>query len=607
MYNTKQFKDDLYEICTTHYIKFKLLQDFSLKRIAHNDFLEELENEYAKSQTEIAEILSKLEKINFKIQQNGGQLSKDPIAQVNQLRKEKKLQEAFNLILPILQANRNNKEAVITFGWVMYDYLKLSENNIETYINNITILNDNVSLNYANINNLGNDALNKLKNSILWSFRKVIQKHESYANRILPQILRFCGHDSKFIERRIYTRDESSASRSLIKEIRNQLNDSNYLLFMDTIEFGWFDWIDYEASSFINEKNETIHVRPFAEKVLNFHAKKLISIPSTNLIEQKIHDFILILNSEIPKNPTFEWLSYYKAKLLMKVKRKEEALEELIHFAKTKSKEFWVWDLISELVDDDEKFNCLCAGLLCKTKPEMIVGIQEKIIRLLVKRELFSNAKFELDQLISTRMQKWGKISQPIADLINESWYSNTKSANTRENLKEYAVKAEAILYETLPYSDVFVTYVNHEKGVINFAYVVNNHIKRGYFYMDSINQEQDWKADQTLKVKMLEDKKRTELYKIYAIIPGDEKYIHHFIQTASGYVEKEYSNPFAFVDDVYIPPKLVKEYKIKNLDKIEYTKKRIFNKKRNTWGWTVDKINSNVKDTLLNVENDEY
>lgn len=98
-----------------------------------------------------------------------------------------------------------------------------------------------------------------------------------------------------------------------------------------------------------------------------------------------------------------------------------------------------------------------------------------------------------------------GKISQQIADLKNESWYSNATSAINRENLKEYADKAEEILYQTLPYSDIFVTYVNEQKGVVNFAHLVNNHIKKGYFYMDSLDEQLDWVADQTLKVKMME------------------------------------------------------------------------------------------------------
>lgn len=93
----------------------------------------------------------------------------------------------------------------------------------------------------------------------------------------------------------------------------------------------------------------------------------------------------------------------------MKINRKEEALQILVNFARTRSIDFWVWDLISELVDDDAKFNCLCAALLCKAKQDMIVSLQEKIIPHLVKKELFSNARFELDQLISTRMQKWGR------------------------------------------------------------------------------------------------------------------------------------------------------------------------------------------------------
>lgn len=601
MYTTKNFNDDLYQICTTHYVKFQLLKKYMNNGISRRDFIYELGDEMSKSQFEIADILSKLDNIQLKIQQNGGKLVQDPITKVTRLRKENKLQEAFNIIMPIVQADRDNEEVVVAFGWVMYAYLKESENDIQAYMNNIKLFNDNVSLNFKGNIYLSNDPITNLKNSILWSFRKVIQQDKLYANMLFPQLIRFCGSSSKFIEQRLLINKEPSASRFLIKEIRQQLNDVNYYIFMDMIGFSWFGRLDYEPSSFKNMQDEIITVPPLAEGVLNFHAKKLIAAPSTPSAEQRIYDFLEVLDAEIVKNPSYDWLSYYKAKLLIKVNRKEEALQILVLFARTKSKDFWVWDSISELVDDDEKFNCLCAALLCKTKPDMIVGIQERMIPLLVKRELFSNAKFEVDQLVSTRMQKWGKISQRIADMKNESWYSKATTSGSRENLKEYADRAEEILYQTLPYTNIFVTYVNEQKGVINFAYLDKHHIKKGYFYMDSIDEKQDWDTDQILKVKMLEDKKRADLYKIYAIAPGDETFIQHFIQTAIGYVDKEYSNPFAFVDDVYIPPHLVKKHTIQNFDEVSYIKRRTFNKKKNTWGWIVDKINSVEKDTSLN------
>ncbi|MGG4489725.1 DUF7017 domain-containing protein [Metabacillus idriensis] len=597
MYTTKNYNDDLYRICTTYYVRFKLLQDYAYHRINQNVFVQQLRLNN-KMDSEITEILTELSKLSEKIRSNGGKLDRDPIDEAKKLRKAGKQKEAFKAILPYLQVNQDDEDAVITFGWIMYDFLKKSEGNIDNYIHNLMIFNKNAVIPFES-NFFGGFTTNDLKktlvNSILWSIRRVVMQGELFANRVFPQLLRFCGNEAKFIENRgLFANSGASASRSLIKEIINKLNDPNYLLFMDTIGFDWFDNGDFQKTNHNNEKGENIEFRPLAEVVLHFHAKKLLSVDMFIATEQRINSFIDVLNSQIQKNPSYEWLPYYKAKLLMKVNRNDEALETVTSFARAKSRDFWVWDLISALVSDDEKFNCYCAGLLCKSKPEMIVGLQEKIIPILMEKEMFSNAKFELDEIITTRMKKWGKISQQLEEWKNESWYIEAKSAESRDALKGYADKAEEILYRTLPFTDIFVTYINKYKGVINFAYLGNNRlstIKEGYLYMDSIKEVHHWITDEAFKVRMFEDKKRTNLFKIYNVAQGDETFVSNFIQTGIGYVDKEDTNPFAFVNDAFISPKLVEEHKIQNYDKVKYIKKRRFNKKKKTWGWSVEKI----------------
>ncbi|MFC4801728.1 DUF7017 domain-containing protein [Neobacillus sp. GCM10023253] len=612
MYTTKNFKDDLYQICSKYFVKFNLLQDYAYNRIDRNYFVQQLK--LKKEYSEITEILSKLDKLFEKIARNGGKLDPDPIEEAKQLRKTGKRKEAFIALLPYLQANQDDEDAVITFGWIMYDYLKTSEGNIDNYIHNLVILNNNAVITFDSnpfSSFTANDFKKTLVNSILWSIRRVVMQGEQFANKVFPQLLRFCGNEAKFIENRgFYVNDETSASRLLIKELQTKLNNTNYLKFMDTIGFGWFDKGDYKKTNFTNDKGENVEVRSLAEDVLNFYAKKLLSLDISMATEQRINSFIDVLNTQIQSNPSFEWLPYYKAKLLMKVNRKDEALETVTAFARMKSKDFWVWDLISELVNDEEKFNCLCAGLLCKSKPDMIVGLQEKIIPILVSKKMFSNAKYELDELISTRMKKWGKISQQLEGWKNESWYIEAKSAESRDDLKKYADKAEEILYRTLPFTSIFVTYINKNRGVINFAYLGDSNlspIKAGYFYMDSIKEAHHWIADEALKVRMFEDNKKKDLFKIYKVAPGDETFLSNFVQTGVGHVDKEYINPFAFVDDAFISPKLVEEHKIQNYDKVDYIKKRRFNKNRNEWGWTVEKITSIEKNEQTEYFNEEY
>lgn len=600
MYTTRNLNHDLYQICTSHYVRFRLLQDYIYKRVHYKDFVEQLKE--TKDVQEINRILMELQKIIEKIRLNGGKVDPDPVDVARKLRREQRLQEAFNTIFPYFQKHKDDKDALITFGWVMYDYLKKAEENIEQYVKTLTFFNNHVVLSFDEIyNNIFeiNNSLKLLVDNILWSIRRVVAKGDPYANNVFPQLLRFCGNCAKFIEKR-WLKNERSASRTLIREILNKLNDRNYLQFMDVIGFDWFDRWDFEKSNYVNVKGENIEIKPLAEYVFNFHSKKLLSMNLSLVTEQRINAFIKILDVQIKRHPSFQWLPFYKGKLLAKVNRKEEALEAIISFARTKSKEFWIWDLISELVEDEEKFNCLCAGILCKTKPEMIVGLQEKLIPLLIERKMFSNAKYELDVLISTRLEKWGQISSQLQEWKNQSWYIESTSAGNRDELKEFADKAEKILYRTLPFNNIFVTLINIEKGIMNFAYFdESENIKEGYAYLDSIKVNRQWTAEEVLKVKMLEDPKRPNLFRIFEVAPGNEDFRSEFIQEGVGYVAKENTNPFAFVDDAYISPKLVEKYGIEDFSKISYIKKRKFNKKKNKWGWVIEDIISVEKNEM--------
>lgn len=585
MYTTKQLKDDLYQICKVHYIKMAVLSDYINGRKSTQQFVEILEDDFCKDQQEITLILDKFNQIHETIKRHGGKVVKDPFETATELRKASKLKEAYQIASQALRADPSNEDGTVTFGWIIYDYMKRNEGIPQQYLRIVQSFNEHCQLNFAD-----KDKTDMLKNSFLWSFRRVINENKGFANVLLPEIIRFCQYSGNFIEARciLFGDAKQSAARSLIKDIRSELTDANYFIFMKTIGFDWFDGLDYRESSFVNGQGETVKIRPLVERVLNYHAKKLIASPNSEDLNESIAEFITMLTKEIQNNPSFEWLPYYKAKLLMRVHQHEEALQMATYFGRTRSQAFWVWELLSELVAEDQKLNCLCAALLCKAKPEMLVTIQQKAIALLVKEQQFAQAKYELNQLIAIRQEKWGKVAQSLLDLKKEQWYGETEAATNREALKSYADLAEEILYESLPLRDIFVTFINIEKHTVNFIYVDGASVQRGYFYSDSLVAPVELKVDQPYKAKMLEDRYKEELFKVWAIEQGDPAYIINFIEESQGYVEKADMNHFAFIDDVYIAPKLVELYNLEDGDYIEYVKKRTFNKKRNQWSWSV-------------------
>ncbi|WP_214860739.1 hypothetical protein [Exiguobacterium sp. s161] len=587
MYTTKDYKDDLYQITKTRFVKYKLLLDFTERRVSQNDFIAQLK--LKKEDSEIKQIFDDLRAISEKIRLNGGNLDPDPVEEAKHLRKANKPKEAFIKILPTLMNNPNDDDTLITFGWIMYDFLKISENEIDRYLNNFRILNDNATI---TLNKWSpNDIKRTLVDSILWSIRRVISKDDSYADKVLPEFLRFYRNDSNFIETR-YDPNARSAMRSLIKDMMSHLNDYNYLKFIDTIGFDWFDSIDARETHFQTEDGEEKKIPPLKESVLNHYSKRILKMDIQIVTEQRVNTFLSVLERSIAANTSFVWLPYHQGRLLLKLNRNEEALSVISSFGRTKSNEFWVWNLISELVEEEERFNCLCAGLLCKAKPEMIVGLQEKIIPLLIQREMYSHAKRELDTLIKSQQANRKSVSPKLEGWKKENWYKETENVDTREQLADYAQKAKDILYRTLPLTDIFVTSVNEEKSIVNFNFLLNNKsVKSGYFHSDSIEGNHNWKGDEIFKAKLFKHHSRPNYYLIHEVTQGDEDFRSNFIQSDIGYIEKNNENAFAFVNDVFISPILVDKHNLEDEDLIKFIKKMRFNKKKNTWGWSVDEI----------------
>lgn len=591
MYTQKNFNDDLLKICQSHFVKFKLLQDFANERISQDDFENQISSR--KNEDEINEVLNEVNKLQQKIKQNGGRFDEDPISAAKGLRKSGKIQEAFKKIVPYIQQNKNDEDANLTFGWIMYDYLKSSEQDSGSYANCLKKLNDLVQFDFRQNNNV-----NILLNALLWSIRRVAMQGELPANRIFEQFKRFVGNSPSFIEKRgtgvLTNNNELSPSRALIGELRKKLNDSNYFLMIDMIGFDWFDNFDYVTSSFTGKNDETVKKsRPLAEKMLNYHAKKLIHSNEHFATRDRIIAFLPQLTSAINSHADYEWLPYYRIKLLIKLGDKEQAFSEVTEFARNKSRDFWVWDLISDLVDGDERLNCLCAGLLCKAEPEKIVKLQEKSIAYLVGRAMYEEAKHVLDKLIETRTNNGWKITPELLSMKSSSWYGDNKAAANMDRLQPFADQAKRILYQTLPFTDAFITYINDEKGIINFVFMVGNDTKEGYFYKDSIDKDFVWKINSPIKIRMIADKKRDRLFHVYAVESGDKNFVSNFVKEFSGSFEKV--KEFGFIRDsiaeIFVNPTLVKENNLQPFSKVSGSIIKKWDNKKNRWGWQIISI----------------
>ncbi len=613
MYTSKNYKDDINKIATTYYVKAIVLKEVVERKITHEAFLEHLDENQVFENS--ANILKDLQLIMQKIQQNGNKLDLDPAEKANNLKKEGHLKDAYLTILPALQSEPHNEDYRICFFWIMYDYLKKTQQNSEQYYRSLKNLNTHFRFNMAI------EKEKELLNRVLWNVYQFVKVGESQAKLIFDEFMILCNNSNQFMKQSkphtpsfsLYAKriqrletQQISAGPVLVKKLSTLLDDQKFFALFDMVGFDWFEEGDYKKQS--DKKDPEKTYPPLAETILGTYSKRLIEADEVYATQERLEKALQLVTKHIQKNPSYEWLPYYKIKLLMCTGDRQEAFKELTVFARKKSHDFWIWDLLSTFLEKDEAFNCLCMALCTKTKEEMLCKTQEKMIPLLLERGRYSEAKYELDLLLKVRKKKNWKISQQHIDWQQESWYTSNEAVQNRDNLQTYADQAKKIIYSTLPYEDIFVNYINEEKEVVNFIYLNSlGDIQDGYFYMsDLLKHNSEWKVNQPYKLQMFKPKIKSNLFQVMDAQEGDALFTTHFIKECSGSVSRHFGNEYAFVDDVYIPSYLVKKYQLSDFEEIKYVKKRNYNKKKEQWGWQVIDITQTEEESNEFLEEEE-
>lgn len=144
------------------------------------------------------------------------------------------------------------------------------------------------------------------------------------------------------------------------------------------------------------------------------------------------------------------WFKYYLAKALLILDKALEAKEFSIKVCKAKQGDSWAWGLVGDVFEgsgDDITLACYCKALLCKNEESHKVGLRIKLIKLLVRNKHFSNAKYEIQQVLSLS----DKYALKLKEFTHQDWYqtSDTEKSNLSFYL-ENAPKAENILFENL-------------------------------------------------------------------------------------------------------------------------------------------------------------
>lgn len=500
--------------------------------------------------------------------------------EIKELRQSGKLEDALDKANQALKADPENIWNKRAAAWVHYDYIKLnaSSGTVDQFLDYLQNLN---SLNLPEDEKMVFDNTAFQIGKVIFALENGEQTDLNKVNEIFKTIKNF--H---------FTRSAKSYSFLLKAFHKVYKNHIKFLYFVD-----WWGLENLLPEDFLPEEYNGRSLMSLAERAYNSYAKQLLATDTNDgqpesVNEQqleKIREFLPKISVLIKEHPEYQYPPFYKAKLLLLLGNEENALSAFIPFARQKKNDFWVWGLMANIFpeEDERQFSCYCKALSLKTSEEFLVKIRQKFAGILIKKQLFAEAKTEIEKVVKTKKGKGWKVSPLVNQWIESTWYKETTSlSNNKKLYDKHKERAEEILFADIPEEVIVVEFINRDKKFLNFVKDQNKH---GYFrYAGFIKNPS---IGDVLRVRFRGEGKNG-FYKILTSRPAKEDDACAALRAFSGNFKLLSPQNFGFVEDIFMDSVIVKRHKLE--DAVEISGKALlsYNKKKKKWGWKAFQIN---------------
>lgn len=490
--------------------------------------------------------------------------------EVNALRKEGKLDEALAMGMELYKNTPEDLWAKRALSWVYYDLLKKAaeKNDFPEFISKLEALEA-----------LEVPAEEKmLYDNLVWVLFKMFNNLGREQNVDLVKINSLFDH----IKPMPFNKEGDNYS-ILLKGLLNAFKDSPRAVeVIDWWDLNSLKQKDYLEEEYNGRKMMAVAERAFITYSKNLEQGKLIDEFGNREIDtDKIGGFLPRLNRLIEEHSDFLYPPYYRTKLLLKLERKEEALESFLPFAKKKRNDFWVWQLMAEINEDDQDlaFSCYCKALSLGGKDDFLVKVREEFAEILVNEKMFPEAKTEIIRIVDLKNLHQHKIPAKVQRWMESDWYENTTPQKDNTLLyKENLEKAEFLLYGDTPEEVIAITSVNPKKQMASF---IKDKEVNGFFKYVGLLKKLH--VGDILAVRFIGDSKNG--YFKVATIRTDPKLSSDAVKTFEGNI-KIIPSGVGFVKNIYVEKKLIERYHLADGEQIRVKAVMSFNKKRKEWGW---------------------
>jgi hypothetical protein len=264
-------------------------------------------------------------------------------------------------------------------------------------------------------------------------------------------------------------------------------------------------------------------------------------------------------------------------------------LSALLPFAKKKKNDFWVWEILSEaFLDDEEKvFGLYCKALSCHSPAEMLINLRQKMAALFIKRQLYNEARTEIELLVAARNEKGYRIPSDVVQWQTQEWFLQATASKSNMNYyAKYFDFAEGFLFGDVPEEQAIVEFVNKDRKILNF---IVSETKHGFFKYERFLKNVS--IGDVLKVRF-QSGTNEGLYLVHTVSKiTDENFRNQLLKEIEGTVKISEGKAFGFLDDVFIHPSLVTKHKLVDGFHLSGQAIKSYNQEKKQWGWKLISI----------------
>jgi len=476
------------------------------------------------------------------------------------LRKAGQLTEARQLAETLLNEAPNNRYNQRAAAWVYVEYLKTQSSNLATAL---SYLEGICGFRFDTSENI-------LWEQLYWQVAKLLFRTTEAPEQAVLERFWPCW--------KAFAQLEGQAFSTLLKAVLKHA--ATWPNLPDWVEC--WGWGHLQPADFMPEQLPNGKTMPaLAERVYLAVAKTYLNQPATEQSAAFLHR----LDTVSEAHPDLLYLVYYRALLRLKAGQLAEALAFILPFAQKKQRDFWVWDLLAQLHPHDVSMQtaCLAKALSCKTSPEFLVKIRQKMAGLLVAQGHWPEARTEIEALCRVREAHRWRIPSEVVSWIDSTAYQNSVANNSNANLyTQWAKVAEKRLHSNKPAVVGVVWSINKEKQTAQF--VVDEQIHGGFNYAKL--GVKDVEIGQALRLRLHQVKRAEgDFWQVQEAELSPEPPSEYLVKSFAGSLRM--AGKVGFVGQVMVGSQQI-DFEIRSYEAPEVTGRavRAFDPKHQKWGW---------------------